>query len=217
MMQEEGVAAGVGILRQREKFAAVTIYATFAFVGLGAIGEMLELGGVIDLVDAPDAPLAVVYQAVMLANLAVFIASVIAISMWIYRAHANLHEAGLPALKFSPGWAVGWYFIPIANLFKPFQAMRELWTDSHQTSDSFSADPPGNLGAWWGLWIVGNILGNISTRLSLLGDGTTIQLAIALGLASSFCTLFSAWLLLGIIRQITAAQTDGLEAAQIFE
>lgn len=216
-MQAAGIASGFNTLRQREKIAAFTIYATLVVVGLTAIGEVLELSGVIDLVSAPDEPLALVYQLVMLASLAVLVASIIAISMWIYRAHANLHEAGLPALEFTPGWAVGWYFIPIANLFKPLQAMRELWTDSHQTSDSFSAQPPGNLGAWWGFWIVGNILGNISTRLSLMGNGSNLQVAIALGLISSLCTICAAWLLLGIIRQITAAQIDGLEAAQIFE
>src|SRR5262245_55917536 len=45
---------------------------------------------------------------------------------WIYRAHANLHEAGLDELRYSPGWSVGSFFVPLINLVIPFRAMREL-------------------------------------------------------------------------------------------
>lgn len=216
-MQGEGIVAGIGVLHQRKNIAVFTIFATMGSLALVAVGEMLELAGVIDLVNAPQEPLALTYILVLLIAFVAFIASVIAVCMWIYRAHSNLHEAGLPGLQFTPGWAVGWYFIPIAFLFKPFQAMRELWTESHQTSDSFSAPAPGNLSAWWGCWIVGNMLGNVSTRLDLMGDGSNMQVVTALSIASTLCTIGAAWLLLGIIRNVTAAQNDGIVAAQIFE
>lgn len=216
-MQGEGIVTGIGVLHQRQKIAVFTIFATIGSLALVAVGEMLELAGVIDLLNAPEEPLALTYTLILLINFVAFVTSVIAVSMWIYRAHANLHEVGLPGLRFTPGWAVGWYFIPIAFLFKPFQAMRELWTESQQTGDSFSAPAPGDLSAWWGFWIVGNILGNVSTRLGLMGDGANMQITTALGFASSLCTIGAAWLLLGIVRKITAAQNDGIVAAQIFD
>lgn len=147
----------------------------------------------------------------------IFIASVIAVAMWMHRAHANLHDAGFEPLNFTPGWAVGWYFIPIMNLFKPFQAMRELWTASHGVGDSYAAPAPGNLPAWWGLWIIGNILGNVSTRLSLMEAASNMQVAIVLGIGSSLCTIGSAWLLRGIIRDITMAQNDHASVSGVFE
>ncbi len=209
--------SGTATLAQRARVATFAIHAVIAVFGLTAIGEVLELTGTIDLLNRPDEPLALAYVTTLFAASVTFIGSVIVVAMWIHRAHANLHEAGIAPLTFTPGWAVGWYFIPIMNLFKPFQAMRELWTESHQVSDGFSAQAPGNLGAWWGAWIVGNILGNVSTRLSLMGDGSGYTVATVLGLASGIATIMSAWLLRGIIRDITAAQHDGVAAASVFE
>ncbi len=216
-MQAIGIDAGMETLRQRERIAVFATYAVMAMFVLVIFGEILELAGVIDLLAAPDDPLALVYTAVLIASFVVYLGSIIAVSMWIYRAHANLHAAGLYGLEFSPGWAVGWYFIPIASLFKPFQAMRELWSESHQTSNGFSEQAPGNLGMWWGFWIIGNILGNVSTRLEFMGDGSNQEIAVILGLASSVCTIGSAWLLLQIMRAITTAQADGIAVTQTFE
>lgn len=216
-MQADGIVSGISTLTQRARIAVFAMYAIMAIFALTMVGEMLELAGVIDLVMAPDDSLATVYTGILLINFVIYVGSVIAVGMWIYRAHANLHQAGIPGLEFSPGWAVGWYFIPIAFLFKPFQAMRELWNASHQTSSGFSAPAPGNLSMWWGFWIISNILANISTRMSLLGDGGNLQVATALALGSSICTIGSAWLLVQIIRTITTAQADGIAVTQIFE
>lgn len=216
-MQEQAIVAGVSTLRQRERIAAFAMYATMAASVLAAGGELLELQGAIDLVYAPEEPLALIYSAILLVSLVVYIGSIIAVGMWIHRAHANLHAAGIEGLQFSPGWAIGWYFVPIALLFKPFQAMRELWNQSHQTADSFSAPAPGTLSAWWGLWIVSNILANVSFRMSFVGEGSNLEMALVLSLASNLCTVPAAWLLMQIMRAITAAQADGIAARQIFE
>ncbi|WP_240505883.1 DUF4328 domain-containing protein [Erythrobacter colymbi] len=216
-MQEEGVVAGIGVLRQREKIAVFAMYATMAIFALTAVGEVLELAGVIDLTYGAEEPLAMIYAVILLVNFVIYIGSVIAVAMWIYRAHANLHAAALPGLEFTLGWAVGWYFIPIAFLFKPYQAMKELWRESFQTGDSYSAPPPATLSGWWGFWIVGVLAGNISTRVSLMGDGANVQVALVIGLVSSVAMVGSAWLLMRIIREVTAAQANGFVAAQIFE
>ena len=59
--------------------------------------------------------------------LATFLATVVVFCMWVYRANKNSHGFGARGMKFSPGWAVGWYFIPFLCLWKPFQSMREMW------------------------------------------------------------------------------------------
>lgn len=50
--------------------------------------------------------------------------------IWQHRAQKNLEGLGATWLRFTPGWAVGWWFVPFANLVKPFQTMRELWKAS---------------------------------------------------------------------------------------
>lgn len=89
---------------------------------------------------------------------------------WIYRINKNLHALSWDEMQFTPGWSIGWYFIPIANLFKPYQAMKEIWEVAHRGESS--GQPL--LGWWWGLWIVSSILANVAIRLTL-SDGTEVQ------------------------------------------
>ncbi|HSG66518.1 MAG TPA: DUF4328 domain-containing protein, partial [Gammaproteobacteria bacterium] len=58
-------------------------------------------------------------------QIAIFIVGGILMLMWIHRANYNARQLGAAGLRFTPGWAVGWYFIPILNLWKPYQAMKE--------------------------------------------------------------------------------------------
>ena len=82
------------------------------------------------------------------------LASSIPIGMWIYRAHANLEAADLPGLEYTPGWSIGWFFVPFASLWKPFSAMRELWNASHGAVGDYSENPPGLLWIWWLSWLL---------------------------------------------------------------
>src|SRR4029077_16520575 len=60
----------------------------------------------------------------------VSIVAVVAFCMWFYRAYKNLKGWRIPGLKYSPGWAVGYFFIPILNLFRPYQIAQEIWKAS---------------------------------------------------------------------------------------
>jgi hypothetical protein len=101
--------------------------------------------------------------------LVVFLATVAAWWRWQLRAARNLRAFGGP-LEFTPGWTIGWYFVPFANLFKPFQAMKEIYNtsdprfaaDEYRRTNNLAA---GAVVAWWFLWIVGNIAGQISWRM----------------------------------------------------
>jgi hypothetical protein len=81
---------------------------------------------------------------------------------WIYRTNKNLHILSGEQMTFTPGWSVGWYFIPIANLFKPKQAMKEIWKVSHKNESTTHAI----LGWWWFFWIVSNFINSISFKLA---------------------------------------------------
>jgi hypothetical protein len=70
-------------------------------------------------------------------------------------------------MSISPPWAVGWYFVPIAFLWKPFQALRETWQVSAAPLAWVSVPVPNLLRWWWGLWLSDSILGNVSVRLSI--------------------------------------------------
>ena len=58
-------------------------------------------------------------------------------------------------MSISAGWAAGYFFIPIMNLWKPYQAMKEIWqgSDPDPTVHAFSVRVPALLPWWWGLFL----------------------------------------------------------------
>jgi len=109
----------------------------------------------------------------MISTLVVAFANYIVFCRWIYVAHRNLPALGLPYPEFTPGWAVGWFFIPVANLWKPYQAMRQLWQASVDTQTVGQQDAHPLLVAWWSMWI---IVGFVSSfALSAGGGGPTLD------------------------------------------
>lgn len=89
---------------------------------------------------------------------------------WIYVACVNAHSLCGTEMKITPGWSVGWYFIPLANLLKPFHAMLEIWHVSHRPDEAVPDKTPMLLGAWWFFWINSIIVGRIASRLSLSAE-----------------------------------------------
>lgn len=86
---------------------------------------------------------------------------------WIHRANLNARSLGAKDLRFSPGWAVGWYFIPFMNLVRPYQAMKEIWQAS-KNPENWSTEPaPPILGWWWALFLVSGFLGQTALRMSI--------------------------------------------------
>ncbi len=67
---------------------------------------------------------------------------------------------------FTPGWSVGWYFIPVANLWKPYQVMKEIWNVSHKCL----ATGHSVLGWWWALWLLSNFLGRIAFKFGMRAE-----------------------------------------------
>ena len=97
-----------------------------------------------------------------------YVVSGIVSLFWIYRAASNA-LALRPGLPITPGWAVGWFFVPFANLYKPYQYMRYIW----QGSGGFieKGGEPRLVQAWWISTIVGNILTGIASRLDKVVEG----------------------------------------------
>ena len=84
----------------------------------------------------------------------VTLATGILVLQWIHRANYNARALGATRMEFTPGWAVGWYFIPIANFWKPYQAMKEICRASLRPSRWWEEKAPSLLPLWWGLWLL---------------------------------------------------------------
>lgn len=86
---------------------------------------------------------------------------------WLYLASRNVHEE-TQGMRFTPGWTVGWYFVPVLNLWKPYQAMVELFRASNPDAQPGrawqDASRPAFLPLWWMLWIVAHAANNAVLR-----------------------------------------------------
>jgi hypothetical protein len=125
-------------------------------------------------------------------------ASFILVLIWIHRAHSNLRLIDPGGLEFTPGWAVGWYFVPIANLFKPYHAMRELWTLSQGLTNRYGDETPSGIKLWWGFWIAGNLAANLIGAFAFL----------------SFIP--AAYFLYQLMKTVTVAQRSAMNTAHVF-
>ena len=92
------------------------------------------------------------------------LATFVVFGRWIVLAHRNLPALGARHLEFSPGWAVGWFFVPILYFWKPYQAMRALWQNSRDANRPDIQDTTWVLPTWWALWIISLVMGNVLMR-----------------------------------------------------
>jgi hypothetical protein len=102
----------------------------------------------------------------------VYLGTMILFLRWVYVANRNARAMGAQGMEFAPGWAVGYYFIPILNLWRPFQAMKETFKASHpdHTLHWRSAPHPGIVPLWWTFWLIAGVAGQAALRTSLAAN-----------------------------------------------
>jgi|GEM_PF-2036203 len=145
----------------------------------------------------------------MLAQFLLYVLSAVLFLVWIYRAHANLTPLGAARLEYSPGWAVGSFFVPILNLFRPYQIVREIWKASQpaylRPIEWQQAPVSSMLLTWWLLWIITNVVGNISGRIQFQAaedDYFLLMIGSALNIPNDLVLFSCGVLIILIIRQI---------------
>lgn len=102
------------------------------------------------------------------ANGAVLFVTAVIFLIWVYRAHANVRALGFGELKFTPGWAVGWWFVPFFNLVQPARAMAELYriAEVRKPSAGRTHIRIRPIVAWWLLLLVSSG----ATRAGIVGE-----------------------------------------------
>lgn len=151
-----------------------------------------------------------------------FILCIVFTGRLTYRLMRNLHQIQSNYVTTSPGWAVGWYFIPFANLVMPVQAVTQIWRGTFAATEGEPPpDPNGAIAAWWGCWLIGNISDSVGERLigaGLLQEPTTPStemLYAALGLFGfgALMSVLACIFMLRLFGKLTRAQSQMVRAA----
>ena len=189
--------------------ARVALYCWIMIVAIELIADLDFLaGGGVDVWFASGAVVALAALIVIGAMLL----TAIVVSVWIYRAMAVAHLTH-PDLTISPGWAVGWYFVPVASLWKPYEAMVEIVESSGARRPGRWAFVRDLIGWWWAAWIGRAILGTIQSFMPANADsgvGVSVAQVVVLMLGGAL-GIVAAWCLATIIRHVAELQLHAVD------
>jgi hypothetical protein len=145
-----------------QTFLAITVLA-----GLGLMASDLLAAGLARSVafgaevtqERKDLTLAVWGLTAIMAT-ATMVTSFVLLLVWLHRAYRNLPALGARYVGDSPAWAVGSFFIPLANLVMPVLIVGTIWRGSELQHDAGvrrsgrrPSVPPLVL-VWWVLWVL---------------------------------------------------------------
>jgi hypothetical protein len=148
-------------------------------------------------------------------GVAIYLATAIPFLKLLGRLNHNAWWFGAEEMKFTPGWTVGWFFVPFANLIRPVQAVQEIAKISQPgDSDWTRRSNSGLVGLWWGFWLLSNILGQISMRMGALEGLPMIQNATMLQLAVEASNATVGCIALMMVRQLATWQEARLESGE---
>lgn len=134
-------------------------------------------------------------------QLLAMVVAAVAVIVWMHRTSKALSSRGATDRRWSPGWAIGGWFIPFANLVIPklvFGEMERIAQVPYRGEPvglqwkSFARTVTGDL--WWFLWLSGNlvsVVGNlgqtfevpnsqIATYVSIQAIGSAILVVAAI-------------------------------------
>lgn len=161
-----------------------------------------------------------VSQAAGIATIIINLSTIVLVGRWIYRVNKNAHSLS-DDMEMTPGWNIGWFFIPIASLWKPFEGVRQSWRASVSPWNAAEAQVPAWITLWWVCWIISNILNNFIFRMSL--DAKTLEDHVTVNwlelIDTPFDLIAGAALLhlVGRLSQIQHDATDTVAQQAIFE
>src|SRR5579871_2693733 len=95
------------------------------------------------------------------AQVAVFVVTAILFLRLLYKAVQQAKGFATPYTYVSPGWAVGYWFIPIMNLYRPFEVVKTLSKacGAQGGGDGKPAVGEQLLSAWWAMFLISNAAG----------------------------------------------------------
>lgn len=145
--------------------------------------------------------------------IAAYIISAFTFILWFRRAYYNL-QVITGNTEYTDGWAAGSWFIPVANLFIPYNIMKELYTKTDQylfvdDNEDYSDNrlSTNYIGWWWALWIICNVFGRVISKAMDKAetlDGIIISRIFYTGFSLS--SIILAFITIIVIRDYTEAE-----------
>lgn len=133
--------------------------------------------------------------------------------LWFHRAYKNIAGLGAKDVRYGAGWAIGAWFVPVLNLFRPKQIANDIWRASDPDAP---ADPglewkgrpvPAFITGWWAAFVFSGMLycvaGSRSADAETIAD---LQVANWAYVGADVLSVSAGVLALLVVRRTTSRQ-----------
>lgn len=213
---------------KRAQYARLTVLIALAITVILSVVQMSFLGGIYQ--SGPGAILSMggvvgLALLVVLVSIGVFIAQAILILQWFHRAAWNSKRIGETLgfkMTLEPGWAVGGWFIPLANYVLPYLVAADIHK-AHEAATKAAGGTAtfskGNLLLWWLTWVGAQILpgmigGIMGVQAGLSGNASGMQDGVLIGAVVGLIAQIIAGLLMYKWITVLEAQEKTFNPAQ---
>lgn len=146
-------------------------------------------------------------QAVGVVDMLLYVGTAVCFLGWTAGACRTARSIAPVLIRETPTWAVVWWFIPFANLYKPYAVLRRIWQVTMLPSGGADdAGAPAVFRAWWAFFVLRLLL----TRLAgaMFGSRRVDELITAaqIQMVSEVVTMFGALTAIAVIRKIHLPQ-----------
>jgi hypothetical protein len=142
---------------------------------------------------------------------------------WLRRARMNLIAVGAPPLRWGPGWTIGGWFVPLANLVIPLLVVHEIDAASQAMAPATPRKARALRRALFGLWavtwtlylIVDRVEGLMSTlllRAAVQGDSGARDVQVNLAVGAAALTVTAVGFAVALVLRVTANQQRTMSA-----
>lgn len=162
-----------------------------------------------DAYQAFEAPMLRVYQIAL-------IACYVLGATWTWGAARNAARLVPDPDRITAAGAVGWYLVPIGNLFMPYRAMRQIYNSSTRPPRALDAEAPALLRWWWAIWLLVAALVMAALVLPPDPDTDMVTKMALLDVVNTPLSILGIWLWWQVVTQITNLQKAARPAAPTF-
>ncbi|MFF3677456.1 DUF4328 domain-containing protein [Streptomyces sp. NPDC002120] len=139
---------------------------------------------------------------------ALFVTGIVFI-VWFHRVRTNAEALAPGADKLSPGWAIGAWFVPLANLWLPYRIAVTTWGSSTPlgADGGYRRFPLTPVNLWWGTFVLSRVLGWYGGMSYSRAQSTdAVRDAATTMLAGDVLDIVAAVLAVLFVRRLTAMQ-----------
>ncbi|MET8604602.1 DUF4328 domain-containing protein [Streptomyces rubiginosohelvolus] len=140
-----------------------------------------------------------------------FLVTAVVFIVWFHRTRRNAEVFDPSVQRMGPGWAVGGWFVPVANFWFPYRVASGVWEASAQTRPDGGRRtvPRTPLNLWWGAWVVSLLCTRVTERLwDRAVDAEEVVRAAGLVAASDAVDIVAAVLAILYVRAVTGMQVE---------